>query len=148
VFEEATQVRHALHAIVDDVVCRPIEFVSIGQWEKHRDMLAHQLRKKDWDCVSNAYSELQRLLAWVRASDVDGELHPDDQSFVSGVTDALDHAIFNHLIQLSVHGPQCRSVAIRYHRTRTKLRPHHDAPGPTTAVTQEERRDRLASVSR
>jgi hypothetical protein len=57
--------------------------------------------------------DLRRLLGWVRANDVTGELDDNDEVFVAAVHSAMSHAIAGHLIQLAVHGPLRRGLALR-----------------------------------
>jgi hypothetical protein len=122
VLEEATQITHALAALLAHRQWRPIEFAETNQWDGSRVSLAYHLRHADWRCVVSAYEDLQRLLGWVQANDVTGELDDSDEAFVAAVHSAMSHAIAGHLIQLAVHGPQRRRLALRYHRLRNRWR--------------------------
>jgi hypothetical protein len=134
VLEEATQIRYALAAILEHGQWRPIEFVATSQWDGFRETLAHHLRSDDWSCVVSAYEDLQRLLGWVRANDVAGDLDDADRGSVTTVYTEMDHAVMVHLIPLAVHGPQQRRLAKRYHHLRHRreergqqsARPHGD----------------------
>jgi hypothetical protein len=122
VLEEATQITHVLAAILEYGRWRPIEFVETNQWDGYRSTLAHHLRHADWRCVVSAYEDLERLLGWVRANDVSGDLDDSDRASVTRLRKQMEHAIESHLIQLSVHGPQRRRLAARYHQLRSRRR--------------------------
>jgi|tagenome__1003787_1003787.scaffolds.fasta_scaffold20948766_5 hypothetical protein len=122
VIEELAQIRYALADVRDDGRWRPIDFVTLDQWREHRDRLAHHLRPSDWRCVSAAYVDVERLRAWIDANTVSGTLEPEDRPSVVAVHDAVQHALVSHLVQLSVHGPQRRSLARSYHRWRSNRR--------------------------
>jgi hypothetical protein len=120
VLEEAIQVRYALAAILEYGRWRPVEFIHTTQWDGYRPTLAHHLRHADWTCVVSAYEDLQRLLGWVHANDVKGDLDDSDGASVTKIYEGMVHAIDNHLIQLSVHGPQRRRLALRYYQLRNR----------------------------
>lgn len=133
---DATQTSYALRAVLDDRTWRPIKFVTMEQWNRHRDTFADHLRNEDWKCVEDAYADLQRLLGWVEANGVgeddDDDVDADDVQFVQRVWSGLDHAITRHLTQLSHHGPQRRRLALRYWHLRAQLRGDRDDMPPAT----------------
>ena len=118
----ATQIRYALEAILEHATWKPLDFVGTSQWDQNQALLAHHLRWIDWRCVVAAYEDLSRLLGWVRANSVSGDLDDSDVPVVGHNFDRFDHAVQNHLIQLAVHGPQPRRLAKTYWRLRTRLR--------------------------
>jgi hypothetical protein len=140
VLEEAVQVSYTLDAIVEHRRWRPIEFIDLAQWRANRATLAEQLRQEDWTCIVPAYEDLQRLLGWVEANTVTGDVGEPELRIVEALRDKFDHAIQTRLIQLSVHGPQRRNLARRYWALRSSLRHGHDVDDEDDAA-EKRRRD-------
>jgi hypothetical protein len=122
VLEDAFQTGRALNRVLDDGKWYPMDDVTLDQWHKHRDTFASELRPEDWRCVDEAYVDLQLLVNWYAATPLSPDLEAEDREMLTHARDKLEHAIRDHLIQLSNHGPQRRRMAIRYHHVRHKLR--------------------------